>query len=179
MFELHMCTCCIYGNTRKRRHDWCVLQRYAMHQKLTSYIKDAYRERIFVRIFIVVLCNLKKLFKNERPLMMLQQVSQRQLGRQIYYNNLHGRSDETLKITSAKYQILLFVTLKLYVKMIVSFHSRIENSRRNINTMFHTTFIIKHVEIVVAIFILNHCNIRWSILFFKKNFQTSVCSISV
>ena len=49
--------------------------------------------------------------------------------------------------------------------MIVSFHSRIENSRRNINTMFHTTFIIKHVEIVVAIFILNHCNIRWSILF--------------
>jgi hypothetical protein len=49
--------------------------------------------------------------------------------------------------------------------MIVSFHSKIENSRRKINTMFHKTFIIKHVEIVVVIFIINHCNIRWSILF--------------
>ena len=48
----------------------------------------------------------------------------------------------------------------------MSFNSRIENSRRNMNTMFHATFIVKHVEKIVATLMLNYCNICRSVRFF-------------
>ena len=49
------------------------------------------------------------------------------------------------------------------LKITMSFNSRIENSRRNMNTMFHATFIAKHVEIIIATLMFNYCDICWSV----------------
>src|SRR5688572_7179201 len=50
--------------------------------------------------------------------------------------------------------------------MTTSFDSEIENSHRNMNTMFHATFIMKHAETIVATLMLNYCNVfRGSELF--------------
>lgn len=50
--------------------------------------------------------------------------------------------------------------------MTTSFNSGIENSRRNMNTMFHATFTVKHAKTIVATSMLNFCNICRSIRFF-------------
>jgi len=47
--------------------------------------------------------------------------------------------------------------IKKYVKKLIKlFNSWIENSHRNMNTMFHATFTVKHAEIIVATSKINY-----------------------